>query len=41
MAEPWQRLHFAGEHTAVISPGIESALESAQRAANEIIARLA
>ncbi len=41
MAEPWHRLHFAGEHTAVISPGIESAIESAQRAANEIIGRIA
>lgn len=41
MAQPWHRLHFAGEHTAVTSPGLESAIESAQRAANEIIARLA
>ncbi len=40
MAEPWQRLHFAGEHTAVASPGMESTFESAQRAANEVIARL-
>ena len=40
MAEPWHRLHFAGEHIAVASPGLESALESAQRAANEIIARV-
>ena len=41
MSEPWQRLHFAGEHTAVSSPGLESAIESAQRAANEIIDRIA
>ncbi len=40
MAEPWQRLHFAGEHTAITSPGIESAIESAQRASREIIDRL-
>ncbi len=40
MAEPWHRLHFAGEHTAVISPGLESAIESAQRAANESIEKL-
>lgn len=40
MAEPWHRLYFAGEHTAVTSPGLESAVESAQRAAKEIIARL-
>ena len=40
MAEPWHRLHFAGEHTAITSPGLESAVESAQRAANEIIARV-
>lgn len=41
MAQPWRRLHFAGEHTAVTTPGMESAVESAQRAANEIIDRLA
>ena len=41
MAQPWQRLHFAGEHTAVTTPGLESAVESAQRAANEIIGRIA
>lgn len=40
MAEPWKRLHFAGEHTAITSPGLESAVESAQRASNEIIERL-
>lgn len=41
MAEPWHRIHFAGEHTAVTTPGMESTIESAQRAANEIIDRLA
>ncbi|MDJ0749976.1 MAG: NAD(P)/FAD-dependent oxidoreductase [Woeseiaceae bacterium] len=40
MSKPWQRLHLAGEHTAVTSPGIESAIESAQRASREIIERL-
>jgi monoamine oxidase len=41
MARPWHRIHFAGEHTAVTTPGMEGALETAQRAANEIIDRLA
>jgi monoamine oxidase len=41
LAEPWQRLHFAGEHTAVVGAGMESTIESAQRAANEVLARLA
>jgi monoamine oxidase len=41
MAVPWQRLHFAGEHTAVTSPGMESAIESAERVTDEVIARLA
>lgn len=41
MANPWHRIHFAGEHTAVTTPGMESAIETAQRAANEIIDRLA
>ena len=40
MAEPWHRIHFAGEHTAVTAPGMESAIETAQRAANEIIDRV-
>lgn len=41
MAQPWHRLHFAGEHTAITSPGLESAVESAERAAGEIIDRVA
>lgn len=41
MSRPWQRLHFAGEHTSITAPGLESAVESAQRASNEIIDRLA
>ncbi|MBC6471541.1 MAG: FAD-dependent oxidoreductase [Hormoscilla sp. GM102CHS1] len=39
MAKPWQRIHFAGEHTAIASPGMESALESAERVVGEILAR--
>ena len=41
MSQPWHRLHFAGEHTSITAPGLESAVESAQRASNEIIDRLA
>ena len=41
MDKPWHRLHFAGEHTAVTEPGMECAVATAQRAANEIIDRLA
>jgi monoamine oxidase len=40
MGKPWHRLHFAGEHTAFTSPGMEGALESAERAADEIVARM-
>jgi monoamine oxidase len=40
MARPWQRLHFAGEHTAITAPGMESAMESAERVTDELIARL-
>ncbi len=40
MDKPWHRLHFAGEHTAVTTPGMECTIETAQRAANEIIDRL-
>lgn len=40
MAQPWQRIHFAGEHTAISSPGMESALESAERVAQEILTRI-
>jgi len=39
MAKPWQRIHFAGEHTAIASPGRESALESAEGVVGEILAR--
>ena len=40
MSKPFQRLYFAGEHTAVANPGMESAMESGERAANEVIAAL-
>lgn len=40
MAQPWQRIHFAGEHTAISSSGMEAALESAERVAKEVLARI-
>lgn len=40
MSKPFQRLHFGGEHTAVANPGMESAMESGERAAIEVIAAL-
>ena len=40
MAKPWKRIHFAGEHTAIANPGMESALESAERVASEILDRI-
>lgn len=40
MALPAGNLHFAGEHTAQWSSGMEGALESGERAANEIIAKI-
>ena len=36
MSQSWGRIHFAGEHTATAAPGMESALESAERAVEEI-----
>jgi monoamine oxidase len=41
MARPWKRIHFAGEHTAVTSPGMEGAIESAERAVDELLQRYA
>jgi monoamine oxidase len=38
--EPWMRLHFAGEHTRTLEFGMESAMESGERAALEILTRL-
>ncbi|GGF60054.1 flavin monoamine oxidase family protein [Alteromonas lipolytica] len=40
MALPADNLHFAGEHTAQWGSGMEGALESGERAANEIIAKI-
>ena len=39
MIEPWNVLHFAGEHTRRTDFGMESAMESGERAAIEIITR--
>jgi monoamine oxidase len=38
MFQPHQRLHFAGEHTRLLEMGMESAMESGERAAVEILA---
>ena len=38
--QPIGRLHFAGEHTELVAPGMEGALTSGKRAAAEILARL-
>jgi monoamine oxidase len=35
--QPWQRLHFAGDGTAVMNRGAEAALESGERAAFEVL----
>ncbi len=37
MAAPAGRVHFCGEHTAVANRGLEGALESAERAALEVL----
>ena len=39
--KPIGRLHFAGEHTELVAPGMEGALTSGRRTAKEIIDRLA
>ncbi len=39
MLEPWQVLHFAGEHTRRLDIGMEAAMESGERAAIEILGR--
>lgn len=41
MIQPYQRLHFAGEHTRRVEIGMESAMESGERAALEILERSA
>ena len=35
--DPHQSIHFAGEHTATLSAGIEGALETGERAAFEVL----
>ena len=40
MRAPWHRIHFAGEHTALLTRGMEGAMESGVRASFEIIDRL-
>jgi monoamine oxidase len=40
VADPHGRIHFAGEHTAVLMAGMEGAMESGERAALEILQRL-
>ena len=37
--KPVGRLHFAGEHTELVAPGMEGALTSGKRAAAEILSR--
>jgi monoamine oxidase len=39
-ADPVGRIHFAGEHTAVASTGMEGAMESAERAVLEILEKV-
>lgn len=40
MAKPAGRIHFAGEHTAAMNRGMEGAMESGERVAFEIAARM-
>ncbi len=40
MIEPFERLHFAGEHTRRSDYGMEAAMESGERAAVEVLERL-
>ena len=40
LREPHGRLHFAGEHTAVVNRGMEGAMESGERAAIEVLQKL-
>lgn len=37
VAQPHGRIHFAGEHTALLASGLEGAMESGERAAVEIL----
>jgi monoamine oxidase len=40
IAEPWGRMHFAGEHTRLLEAGMEAACESAERESFAIIEKL-
>lgn len=40
IAEPHHRMHFAGEHTRMMEVGAESAMESGERAAFEILGQI-
>jgi monoamine oxidase len=40
LARPFHHLHFAGEHLALVHSGMEGAMESGERAAREVLARL-
>ena len=40
IADPWHRLHFAGEHTRDVEPGMEAAAATGERAAFEVLERL-
>lgn len=40
VSKPLGRLHFAGEHTEFVAPGMEGALVSGRRAAREILATM-
>lgn len=40
MIKPWQKLHFAGEHTRRLDYGMEAAMESGERAALEVLQRI-
>ncbi|WP_232495366.1 flavin monoamine oxidase family protein [Novosphingobium kaempferiae] len=40
IAEPWHRLHFAGEHTRDVEPGMDAAAATGERAALEVAERL-
>jgi monoamine oxidase len=40
LQRPWGAVHWIGEHTAELQQGIEGALESAEREASNVLARL-
>jgi monoamine oxidase len=40
MARPQGRMHFCGEHTATMNRGMEGAMESGERVAMELAARM-